>query len=214
MSIVLLLAACGRSPGPAAGSDAISITWSYPSIPADPQRAGDPAKGYDYLINGGYITCGLPKSLYDSVFGAAPAAERIPGRTGDNATLPYYYSAAMSTEGIEVVSANCLTCHASSINGTIVVGLGAAAGDFTGNQAAQIDAVGGLISDPTAHAEWQRFDTHMDAIAPYVPWQRAHVSSNTVCPFAASAASIGNGHAGGVSDSIQARTSTNAASIA
>ena len=67
MSIVLLLAACGRSPGPAAGSDAISITWSYPSIPADPQRAGDPAKGYDYLINGGYITCGLPKSLYDYV---------------------------------------------------------------------------------------------------------------------------------------------------
>ncbi len=167
MLLALALAACGRGPAPAAGSDAVSVTWSYPSIPADPQRAGDPAKGYDYLINGGYITCGLPKTLYDSVFGAAPASEQIPDRTGDNATLPYYYSAAMSTEGVEVVSANCLTCHASSINGKIVVGLGAAAGDFTTNQAAEIDEVGGLISDPTAHAEWQRFDTHMDAIAPY-----------------------------------------------
>jgi mono/diheme cytochrome c family protein len=68
---------------------------------------------------------------------------------------------------VRVVSANCLTCHARHINGKIVVGLGAADGDFTANQATEIDAVGQLIDDPTEHAEWQRFDDRIDAIAPY-----------------------------------------------
>ena len=114
----------------------------YPELPADTQRAGDPAKGYDYLVNGGYITCGIPRSAYDRVFGASDPG--IPGRTGANATLPYNYSAATSKEGVPVVSANCLTCHAGTINGQLVVGLGAADGDFTGNQAQYIDAAGSL----------------------------------------------------------------------
>src|SRR5690349_10219653 len=29
-------------------------------IPADEQRAGDPAKGYDALVNNGYVSCGVP----------------------------------------------------------------------------------------------------------------------------------------------------------
>jgi mono/diheme cytochrome c family protein len=141
--------------------------FPYPSIAAEPQRAGDPAKGYDYLVNGGYISCGIPKSLYDQVFPPASASLRIPGRTGDNADLAYNFSAATSSEGVRVVSANCLTCHASEINGDIVVGLGAADADFTGNQAGEVDAVGDYISDPTEHAEWARFDARMKAIAPY-----------------------------------------------
>src|SRR5438067_8415436 len=104
----LLLIACGTQPS------APSVKFSYPAIPADPQRAGDPQKGYDTLVNGGYITCGIPKSIYDAAFPPAAASLRIPGRTGDNATLPYYYSAATSSEGVKVVSANCLTCHAGS----------------------------------------------------------------------------------------------------
>jgi len=66
-----------------------------------------------------------------------------------------------------VVSANCLTCHAGRIDGKLVVGLGAADGDFTGDQASQIDLAGGLITDPTEKAEWQRFDDRIHAIAGY-----------------------------------------------
>lgn len=33
-------------------------------IPAYPQRAGDPAKGYDALLNRAAVTCGLPYSAY------------------------------------------------------------------------------------------------------------------------------------------------------
>jgi mono/diheme cytochrome c family protein len=154
----------------ACGSDAPpqpNVDWAYPSIAAEPQRAGDPAKGYDYVINGGYITCGVPKATYDSVFGSGGAAEQPMGRTGDNAHLPYYYSVATSAEGVQVVAANCLTCHAGHIDGKLVVGLGETDRDFTGDQATSVDAAAGLITDPTAKAEYLRFAQRIDAIAPY-----------------------------------------------
>jgi mono/diheme cytochrome c family protein len=155
------VAACGSS------THTPVSTVGFEQIPAEPQRAGDPAKGYDYLINGGYITCGIPQSLYERVFGPPAAADKLSGRTGENANLPYYYSAAMSSEGIPVVSANCLTCHGSKVNGKLVVGLGAAAGDFTSDPSTDVDAAGNLITDPTEKAEWQRFDDRMHAIAGY-----------------------------------------------
>ena len=163
LALLFVVAACHGQSSPE--PDASQIT--YPSVPTDPQRAGDPAKGYDYLVNGGYITCGLPKTLYDNVFGSASPADQIPGRTGDQTTLPYNYSAATSSEGVRIVSANCLTCHASRINGQLVVGLGAADGSFTGNQATQINAACGLVNDATELAECRRFAGRMNAIAPY-----------------------------------------------
>ncbi len=164
LAIASLLAACGSQPTKitidAGGTD-------YPTVPADPQRAGDAAKGYDYLINGGYITCGIPKTTFDSVFGAPAAADLLPGRTGDDANLPYYYSTATSSEGVEVVSANCLSCHAGHINGQLVVGLGASDGDFTASQATDVDLAVMLVTDPTAKLEVERFAARVDAIAPY-----------------------------------------------
>jgi mono/diheme cytochrome c family protein len=161
LAVVAVVAACGTEPPD------VPPDFPYPKVPADPQRAGDAAKGYDFLINGGYITCGIPQSLYERVFGAPSPDDVLPGRTGFDANLPYYYSAAKSAEGVSVVSANCLTCHAGKIGGKLVVGLGAADGDFTGDQASQIDLAGQLITDPTDKAEWQRFDDRIHAIAPY-----------------------------------------------
>jgi mono/diheme cytochrome c family protein len=139
------------------------VVFPYPEVPAEQQRAGDPAKGYDFLINGGYVTCGLPKSIAPS----GSAGDRMAGRTGDNTNLPYYWSAATSTEGVRVVSANCLMCHAGRINGNLVVGLGAADRDFTGDQLTLVDAAMGLLSDPTEKAELQRFRDRLAAISAY-----------------------------------------------
>jgi cytochrome c5 len=158
---MLLLVGCTSSPSQP------HVDWSYPSIAGEPQRAGDPAKGYDYVINGGYITCGIPKDTYDQVFGTSGAAEQPMGRTGDNAHLPYYFSVATSSEGVQVVTANCLECHASHVNGTLVVGLGGTERDFTADMTGTIDAGGGFITDPTAKAEFERFATRMNAIGPY-----------------------------------------------
>jgi mono/diheme cytochrome c family protein len=156
-AIAAFLVGCGTE---TAGG---GIDGPYDEVPAEQQRAGDAAKGYDYLINGGYITCGLPKSIAPG----GSTSDRMPGRTGDNATLPYYWSAATSQEGVRVVSANCLLCHAGRINGELIVGLGAHDRDFTGDQASLVELAGGLISDPTEKQEWMRFRDRMTAIGPF-----------------------------------------------
>src|SRR5262245_39092610 len=158
--VVATLAACATKPAP-------HPDWTYPQVDAEPQRAGDPAKGYDYLINGGYITCGIPKSAFDQVFGNPPVADKIDGRTGDNKNLPFYYSAATSAEGVKVVSANCLTCHASHLNDKVIVGLGSIEHDFTQDQAQYVDFGMSLVSDPTERAEYARFAQRIHAIGPY-----------------------------------------------
>lgn len=161
---VVILVGCGSDPQLPPDPP---IEHPYEPVPAEPQRPGDAAKGYDYLINGDYITCGLPKSLYDSVFGPAPVEDRLAGRTGESATLPYYYGVATAPSGVKVVSGNCLTCHAGHIDGKLVVGLGVTDRDFTINQATQVGAVGDLVTDPAEHAEWSRFNDRMQAIGPY-----------------------------------------------
>ncbi|MBL9013941.1 MAG: c-type cytochrome [Myxococcales bacterium] len=134
-------------------------------IPAEPQRAGDPVAGRDYLLNGGYITCGIPKSVFDRVFG--PQSPGIDGRTGDNATLPINFSAATSAEGVRVVSANCMQCHAGRINGQLILGLGAADADFTGDQAQLVNGAGNLQMSAIEKQEMNRFTDRIRAIAPY-----------------------------------------------
>jgi mono/diheme cytochrome c family protein len=136
-------------------------------IAAEPQRGGDPAAGYDDLVNRGYVTCGVPYSLYTRFFGAAPDEQRLPGRTGHNAELPYGQTALVTASGVEVVSANCLTCHAGSIDGQLVVGLGAADGDFTNNVSNMAEVAGYLITDAKEKAEWRRWADRVEAIAPY-----------------------------------------------
>jgi mono/diheme cytochrome c family protein len=161
LGALVLTLGCGTDTG--GGSDGNDIEFPYPELPAEEQRPGDPAKGYDYLINGGYVTCGLPKSIAPT----GPAADRMQGRTGDNASLAYYYSAATSAEGVRVVSANCLMCHGGRINGELVVGLGAADRDFTKDQVGLIEAALGFVSNPTEKMQLERFRDRMAAIADY-----------------------------------------------
>ena len=147
------------------GSTTPDAAPPYPSIDEEAQRSGDPVKGRDYLINGGYITCGIPKPVYDRVLGGG--APEITGRTGANANLPYNYSVATSSEGIEVVSANCLSCHAGRLNGQVIIGLGGSDADFTGDQAQLVQAASSLQMTPLEKTEMLRFLDRIKAIAPY-----------------------------------------------
>ncbi|WP_276082597.1 c-type cytochrome [Nannocystis punicea] len=136
-------------------------------IPADPQRDGDPDEGYRALVNNGYVSCGIPWTAYSQVFTDAPEALRLPGRDGKNATLPYDKTAFVGASGVELVSANCLQCHAGEIDGKLFVGLGNASGDFTvkvGGSAALADL---LLDDPAEKAELQRFVARLNAVEPY-----------------------------------------------
>lgn len=104
-------------------------------IPPEPQKQGDPAVGYEALLTKGYVSCGIPWTLWPL---AKPFigvwAERPPlaGRTGKNAEVPYHWT-VHNKNGADIVSQNCLQCHAGSFNGEVVVGLGTADFDFTGD---------------------------------------------------------------------------------
>ncbi len=146
---------------------------SYPAtfIEAEPQRSGDPVKGYHALVNEPYVPCGVPDSVYRRVFGAtAKPSDVIDGRDGRNATLPYNFTAMKTKEGVDLVTSNCLTCHAGRANGKLVVGLGNADGDFTADADSQIQnftLLGSLVSDPKETAEYAKWKERVTVVAPY-----------------------------------------------
>ena len=110
-------------------------------LPAESQVSGDADRGWQALISEGWMTCGVPfrlwevEELRDSIaFGYGNPADLpgIPGRSGNNADLPYYFTAFTERGGAEVFNANCLMCHGGLFDGELVVGLGNANADFTG----------------------------------------------------------------------------------
>jgi hypothetical protein len=163
VAVALPAAACSAAPSlkMAPGGPALI------AIPAEPQRDGDAAAGYAALLNKGYVTCGMPWSVYAQIAGPTPPELLLPGRAGHNAELPYNQNAVLAASGVEVVSANCLTCHAGRINNQLVIGLGAADGDFTVDVSAPAGLAQLLTTDPAEKAEVQKFAARVRATAPY-----------------------------------------------
>ena len=136
-------------------------------VPAYDQRAGDAQRGWTALIDEGYVGCGIPLSAYRQIFDPAPPSRRLAGRTGANAEMPYNMTAFTTASGIEVVTPNCLQCHAETINNQLVIGLGNHTSDYTFDYGAVAEAVGGLVHDPDERVEWAKWASRMKAIAPY-----------------------------------------------
>ena len=136
-------------------------------IPAEPQRPGDPAAGYRALVNQNYIGCGVPYSIYESIFGSWPRRFRLPDRPGRNAELPYFLTAYQKADGVEVVTANCLACHADFLNGSLVIGLGASRLDFSMDPSPPLE-VAGLLLKGAERDEWRRFADRVKAISAHL----------------------------------------------
>ena len=101
------------------------------TLPETVTEQGDAERGRHLLLHGNYMSCGIPYKLWANelsagiVRGALAVADDaipLPGREGRNADLPYV-NAFTTTEGVDVVNANCLHCHASRFNGELVIGL-------------------------------------------------------------------------------------------
>ncbi len=162
--ILVGLAACDGADGVAPDASVSPIG----EVPAYDQRDGDPDAGWTALINEGYVGCGVPKSAYDQVSGPAPLSMRLPDRAGTpSAALPYNFTAFETRAGVEVVSPNCLQCHAETLNGQLVIGLGNHTADYTENLSTTIEISGGLVDDPVEKAEWQRWRDRAVAVADY-----------------------------------------------
>lgn len=132
-SLVLLAAACNKA-DPAGPWDEGAF------LPPEPSESGDPELGRQLLLNGDYMTCGIPAKLWEAgsagiagALGGDADAPRIPGRQGLNAQLPFQLNAFTTPDGVDVINTNCLGCHGGLFDGELVVGLGNATADFTGD---------------------------------------------------------------------------------
>ncbi|MBN1210500.1 MAG: c-type cytochrome [Myxococcaceae bacterium] len=137
------------------------------AIPAEPQRPGDPKAGYDALVNAGYVSCGVPWSIFRVAYGDAQANRRLRGRRGRNARLSYDMTALRTPRGVEVVTANCLGCHATPTREGVIIGLGNSALDLTEDFSTYAMAAGLLAQDGDELAEWWRWSSRIRAVSPY-----------------------------------------------
>lgn len=137
------------------------------TIPPSPQRPGDPKVGYDVLVNAGYVSCGVPWSIFRMAFGDAPKHLRLPGRRGRNAKLAYEQTALRTPRGVEVVTENCLGCHATPTEEGVIIGLGNATLDLTHDFTSYAMAAGLMVHDGDELAEWWRWVGRVRAAGPY-----------------------------------------------
>jgi cytochrome c5 len=139
---------------------------------------GDPVRGRDLVLNNGtattpYLSCGLPTGVVAiaswfgiDLIGTGPT---LPERTRGMASLPYHVSLATPPSGVQVVTANCLLCHAAKLGGSLVVGLGNPNVDFTQDQSVfglaplALDAVSLFLTDAENH-ELARYRRLTDAV--------------------------------------------------
>lgn len=137
-------------------------------VPATTQLPGDPEAGYDTLVNEGYVSCGIPWSVWEQLNPATPPESLLPGRSGRNADLPYFLTSFTTPDtGVDLISTNCLACHAAYFNGELIVGLGTESRDFTDDLSFYAEAVGAFVTDPEERVEWRHWADRVTAIAPY-----------------------------------------------
>ena len=127
------------------------------------QRPGDAARGWDYLVYGDYVSSGVPLEVFRK---AAGASELDLGRSGSAQGLLYRFNAVRTAEGVEVAAPNCLTCHAETISGRLVVGLGNNSDDHTTHQAPAVAAAG--------LATLLQFGAESPEVKAYRPIQQSH----------------------------------------
>lgn len=115
----------GATGGIDGGSNQIPKPPAYAIfVPPYDQPPGDPARGYDYLVNGDYQRLGPDLAAFKMAQPPIAPGNQLPGRTGDNVGLSYMFNAAKSDDGSMVAAVNCLSCHATQLQGKLTIGVG------------------------------------------------------------------------------------------
>ena len=135
---------------------------AMPELPA-----GDPAAGYDALLNEDYVSCGIPWELFGVAEGVLGVEEPLPGRTGKNAEVGHGWNVVTKDDGSELVVSNCLQCHAGHFNGELIVGLGKASADFTKSLSEFADPLPDLPEISESNAAFNKFKARAAALGPY-----------------------------------------------
>lgn len=139
-------------------------------VAPSPQRVGDGAKGYEYLITGDYVRSGIPYSLF--LMGAGKSGENL-HRTGANEKLSYEYTAVTAPNGKVLVAPNCLQCHAQVFEGELFIGLGNTGIDFSDDKKLnpqKLQSISNFLKT-TSPKNWEAaapFFTVTKTVAPYL----------------------------------------------
>lgn len=168
-SSLLLAAACStyrELPGVPS-----SPAWKSQAIAPSPQQTGgDAAAGFDYLINGDYIGTGLPYALLQR---RMKEPDTLLRRQGMNANVPYAVTVFEAANGVQVMNGNCLTCHASSFRGEMVIGLGNSFSDYRSSLKGMATGVNmgmrlNYKKSSPEYAAFGDFGRYLKAIAPHI----------------------------------------------
>ena len=160
---VVALSGCGDD------GDQGSVTKAEPGkIEAEPQRTGDPERGREALLNRAVVTCGLPVSAFRKSVGEIDPELLLSDRTGLNTELPYSLTAYKAPSGVELVTSNCLGCHAARLNGELIIGLGNEFLDFTRDPIVSVESAGAYVEAEAEAAEWRKWADRIGAIGPYM----------------------------------------------
>lgn len=120
--VVSLTISCGDAP--TTDETCEGACCDYTCVERGDLTLGDPERGRAAFLQGPWNTCGIPSSVAARLPISDDESPRLEERTGANAELPYYLTAADSPYGVEVAVQNCLRCHASQFMGELVIGLG------------------------------------------------------------------------------------------
>lgn len=139
------------------------------NIPPSPQRPGDPAVGYQYLLYGDMVGHGIPLDLYRVIAGSNSPDDL--GRSGDSQGIPYALNVVEKPGGVKVVAPTCLTCHAEKINGQIIIGLGNNTADHTQPAPFRASDMAVQIRFGKKSPEWEAYlplSRGHQAVSPYI----------------------------------------------
>jgi cytochrome c5 len=175
---VLMLTVSGCDEETDNGPTAASRSPTGP-VGATEQRPGDAKEGYRALVNAPYVSCGVPYRVYARMDPEVDPGDLLPGRDGRNAELPYSLTAHTNADGVEIVSSNCLLCHAAQFEGELIVGLGNEFLDFTQDSRAVVNQSGAYVRGEAETAAWQRWADRIEGIAPYVQTSTVGVNPAT-----------------------------------
>lgn len=140
-------------------------------IPAAEPPLGDPEAGLAALLEDDYVDCGIPYDLFmlgKGFLGTYADAEAWDWRAGKNATVPYNWNVITSDGGTDLAVMNCLTCHAGSIDGELIIGLGRADVDYTTDFSGTLAAIPELPEITDAGKELNKFKARYEAVGPYI----------------------------------------------
>lgn len=171
----LVLLSCGSRETPTPRDVEVKVQEPQPveqprliSLVAESQREGNAESGYRALVGENYVGCGVPQSLVQRFFGTPSQRWQLPGRPASSEGLPYFLNGYTTADGTKMATANCLSCHASMLQGKLVVGLGETRVDYSADATMPLQLASLVPATGEAGVELRKLVQRAKAIAPYI----------------------------------------------